>query len=342
MLRYILFSILFAITTAAFPQTIGGNAAYSFLKLPSSPIISAAGGINTSYKTNEVSLAANNPAQLDPTMHAQLNASFNGFMGGSKAYSLTGAYYSATSNTSFGGHIYYVDYGSIPATDAAGNSNGEFRPVDFVVQFSAAKKYLEKWTYGGAIKLIHSSYHQYRSSAIALDFGVLFFDSAKQFTASFLAKNMGFQVKTFAGQGEDLPFDLQVGITKRLSKAPFGFSITAQQLHRFDLQYNDTTFNNENRFAKPSAFNRFFNHFVLATHVYLGQNLEATIGYNHLRRQELSVPEASNGLSGFSAGLRIRFSKLQIQYARSTYQRGIGYHQIGITAQLNKLSGLGN
>ncbi|HEY0040060.1 MAG TPA: type IX secretion system protein PorQ [Flavisolibacter sp.] len=342
MLRYGLFLCCIFMAKAAFSQTLGGNAAYSFLKLPAAPIISAAGGVNVSYKTNEVSLSANNPSLLSHDLHSQLNASFNSFFGAGRLYSLTGAYHVEKVNTTFGGHVYYVDYGSLAATDAAGNSNGEFRPMDFVVQFSATKKYLEKWKYGGTIKFINSSYQQYQSSALAVDFGVLFFDSAKSFSASFVAKNMGLQLKSFAGEKEDLPFDLQVGITKRLSKSPFGFSITAQQLHRFNLLYNDTVFNNENQFTKPSAFNKLFNHFVFATHIHLGQNLEATFGYNHLRRQELSVPDASNGLTGFSAGLRIRFSRLQIQYARSTYQRGIGYHHIGITAHLNKLAGIGN
>lgn len=303
-------------------------------------MLTAAGGVNTSYRANEVGLTANNPALLQPALTTQINASFNAFLGAVKTYSLTGAYYVEKSKTTFGGHIYFVDYSSIPNTDAAGNRLGDFRPNDFVVQLSAAKKYLDKWTYGGTVKFISSSYQQYSSNAIAVDFGVMFFDSSNNFSASFLAKNMGAQLKSYTGEKEDLPFDLQIGITKRLSKAPFGFSLTAQHLHRFDLSYNDTGFNNDNGFSSPSVLTRVFNHFVLATHVYLGQNLEATVGYNQLRRQELSIPDGSNGLSGFSAGLRIKFSKLQILYSRSTYQKGIGYNQIGITMQMNKLVGI--
>ena len=298
------------------------------------------GGLNASYRTNEVSLTANNPALLSPDLSTQINASFNSFMSAVKTYSLTGAYYSEKATTTFGAHIYFVDYGTIASTDAAGNPQGEFRPRDFVVQVSASKKYLEKWTYGGTVKVISSSYHKYSSNAIAVDFGVLFFDSAKNITASFLAKNMGTQLRTYAGEKEDLPFDLQIGITKRLPKAPLGFSLTAQQLHRFDISYIDTQFNSDNSLTTPSSLAKIFNHFVLATHIFLGQNLEATFGYNHLRRRELSIRDAGNGLAGFSAGLRLKFNKLQILFARSTYQRGIGYNQIGITTQLNKLAGL--
>jgi hypothetical protein len=325
----------------SFAQTLGGNATYNFLTLPSSPLLTAMGGANVSYNANDVSLAAANPALLQPAITTQLNASFNSFLAGIKNYSLSGAYHSERLNTTFGGHVYYVDYGAIPAADAAGNISGSFRPVDFVVQFSAAKKYLERWTYGVTLKFIQSSYAPYSSSAIAVDVGLLYTDSANQFTASVVAKNMGTQLKTYAGATEELPFDLQAGISKRLTKAPLAFSLTVHHLHRFAVTYNDVAFNNENDFSPPSSFDKVFNHFVLATHVYLGQNLEAIVGYNHLRRQELSTPGAANGLTGFSAGLHIKFSKLQIQLARASYQRGISFNQLGLTVALNKLSGLG-
>ncbi|MGZ3953889.1 MAG: hypothetical protein ACXVLT_04735, partial [Flavisolibacter sp.] len=115
-------------------QTIGGGAAYNFMKLPATPLLTALGGVNTSYNANDVGLAANNPALLNSSLHAQVGVSFNNFLTGIKTYSLTGAHEYEKWNTIFGGHLYFVDYGSIPQTDAAGNVNGNFHPVDYVVQ----------------------------------------------------------------------------------------------------------------------------------------------------------------------------------------------------------------
>lgn len=335
--------ILFiCLSLAARTQTLGGNAVFNFLKLPSGPMLTAAGGVNTSYQTNEVGLTANNPALLDDSVHSQLNLSFNSFLAGIKTYSLTGAYHSDKLNTSFGGHIYFVDYGSIPQTDAAGNISGSFRPVDFVVQVSAARSYLEKWNYGASLKFIQSSFQQFKSNAIAVDFGLHYTDSANHITASILAKNMGVQFKTYAGENEDLPFDLQIGITKRLPRSPFAFSLTAQHLQRFNINYNDQAFNNENELDHSDKFfTRLLNHFVLASHIYLGNNLEATLGFNHLRRSELNTGSSGNGLNGFSMGLRIKFQKLQILYARSSYQKNMSFNQLGLTVHLNQLFGMG-
>lgn len=330
------------IPSFAFGQTLGGQSAYNFLKLPSSPILAAAGGVNISNRAGEVGLTAGNPALLNPEVSKLLNVSFNAFLAGAKGYSLTGALHAEKLQTAFGGHISYIDYGSLPNTDAAGNVMGEFRPVDYVVQVSAARQYLEKWNYGLSLKFIQSSYGQFLSSALAADVGVLYTDSANAFSASVLVKNMGAQLTSFAGEAEELPFDLQAGITKRLTKALLGFSLTAQHLQTFDILYRDTAFNRENNFTTSSStFARLFTHLVLATHVYLGKNIEATIGYNVLQQKELSVGNEGNGLTGFSAGLRVRLPKLQILYARSGYQRGIASNQIGITAHLDRLFGLG-
>ena len=311
---------------------------YNFLKLPATSMLTAAGGVNVSWKTDEVGLSANNPALLDAALNSQLHLSFTGLPGGIHAYSLTGACHREGKETVFGGHIYFLDYGSTPQTDAAGNVSGSFRPTDFVVQVSAARTYLENWNYGVSAKLIGSSYGPYRSTALAFDVGIHYTDSSHGFYAALLAKNMGAQLKTYAGGAEDLPFDLQVGLTKRLARAPLGFSFTAQQLHHFDIHYNDTTFNNENELHPGHRFvDKLFNHFVIATHVYVGNNLEATIGYNQLRRSELNTGTSGNGLNGFSMGLRVKFSKLQIEYARANYQRNISYNQLGITLLLNQL-----
>ncbi|HEV7331260.1 MAG TPA: type IX secretion system protein PorQ [Flavisolibacter sp.] len=332
-------TVLFPVS--ALSQTTGGRAAFNFLRLPSSPLLTAAGGVNTSYAFGDVSVTANNPALLNPSLNEQLHAGFHSFFAKTKAYGLTSAFSLKDRQTTVGGHIHFIDHGTLPVTDAAGNVGGNFRPVDFVVQMSAAKGYLQKWTYGLTVKFIQSNYGQYRSSAVAVDVGVLFKDSAKNLSASLLVKNMGVQLKTYAGEAEDLPFDLQVGITKRLKEAPFAFSVTAQQLQTFEILYNDTTFNRENDFRSPSLFNKLLTHFVLASHLFLGQHLEATIGYNFLQRQELRVGTEGNGLTGFSAGLRVTFSKLQILYSRTTYQRGVASNQIGITVHLDRLGGFG-
>lgn len=338
---HLCFFLALSTFSKAHTQTLGGNTAYAFLKLSYSPAQTAAGGIEVS-NASDVSHALYNPGLLRAAMQNQVALNFTALPGNSKAYQLCSARYVDKSKTTFGGQILYLNYGRLEATDAAGNELGLFNPRDYVIQVSASKQYLEKWRYGASIKFLHSQYQFYRSSAVAVDVGVAYNDSARQLQVSVVAKNMGAPLKTFAGESEELPFDLEAGITKRLAKAPFAFSLSLQQLHRFNLLYYDTLFNQETgTIVKPTTLNKAIQHFIVATHIFIGSQVEAIIGYNHLHRSELILGTVGNGLTGFSAGLIARFEKLQVSYALSSYQRGINLHQLGLTIQLDKLFGAG-
>lgn len=337
-------TIFFIVTfSKAHAQTLGGNTAYNFLKIPYATALTAAGGVNISHSSNDVSAALNNPALLNASLHAQAGLNFTQLTEGVQGYHLAGAHYNQKWNTIFGAQVLFINYGKIQATDAAGNSAGHFRATDYMLQFSAGRQYLQKWHYGASLKFIQSNYQPYRSSAVGFDVGVQYLDSVKGISICVLAKNMGMQIKRYAGTSEELPFDLQLGITKKLSKAPLAFSATVQQAHRFDLFYNDTTFNQETGLnPSPTFSNKLFQHFVFAAHVFISKQLEATLGYNQLRRTDLSIGTAGSGLAGFSAGVAVRFEKLHFSFARSSYQRGFAYNQLGMNLMLNKLFGAGS
>ena len=324
-------------------QTLGGSSVFNFLRFPNTPQLTALGSVNISNISNDVGLSFNNPSQLRREMHGQANFVFNSMYASINNYHLSGAYHAEKLKTSFSGGVNYFDYGNIPQTDAAGNTLGDFHPNDYVVQISASRRYMERWFYGATFKFINSNYGLYRSNGIALDIGASYYDSTNLLQVSLLMKNMGMQLKEYEGSASDeIPFDLQLGITKRLKKAPIQFSLTAHHLHQFDIRYNDTAFNNENDFEqnnKNSSFtiDKIFRHFVFATQFYIADKIELTAAYNHLRRSELNIPGTSNGLNGFSLGVGVLLNKLQIRYARGYYQNNTAYNQFGLNVQLNEI-----
>lgn len=343
-LLILVFLLIFTRTNA---QTLGGNTVYNFLKLPHTPQLTALGGINITNQTADIGIAFTNPALLRPAMHTRTSMVFNSFYAGIKNYHVMAGFHNEPLKTTFSAGINYFSYGSIPQTDMTGNVLGTMRPADYVVQVSAARQYGERWHYGVTAKFIHSSYGIYRSSGAALDVGVTYSDSAHLWQASLVARNMGAQLKKYTGSAAgDLPFDLQLGISKRLAHAPLQFSLTFFQLHRFDTRYNDTLFNNEMGLAQDSKgkkyiFDKFFRHVILAVQLYIGDKVEVTAGYNYLRRKELNVTNAGNGLNGFSMGAGVLFKKIQIRYARSYYQNNSSYNQFGLTLRLNDYFGQG-
>ncbi len=343
--RKILFCLVLVPVFRANCQTIGGDAVFNFLNLSNSPQLTALGGINISNISTDISLSIHNPALLREGMHSQMAAVFNIFYADIKNLHWMMGFHSGKLKTSFSLGVNYFAYGSTTQTDAAGNVMGQFRPNDYVIQLSGSRKYLERWYYGATFKFISSNYGQYSSNGIALDFGLNYYDSSNLLQLGFAAKNMGFQLKTYGGKAEDMPFDLQIGITKRLAKAPLQFSFTAHHLHQFDIRYNDTTFNNDN-FGDPGNekqyfFDNLFRHFIFASQAYIGEKVELTVGYNFLRRAELQIENAPNGLTGFSLGVGVLLNRIQIRYTRSYYQNNTAFNQFGLNLQLNKYFGLG-
>ncbi|MBZ5856682.1 type IX secretion system protein PorQ [Flavihumibacter profundi] len=324
-MRHWLALILFITFSSANAQVAGGADVYNFLRLPVSALHTALGGENISVLSNDVTMGYQQPALLRPEMHQQLGFVFTSLPAGIKNIHFTGSMYSGSLSTSFAASVQYFSYGNIVQTDAAGNEDGEFKPKDFVAQVSASRRYAQHWFYGSAIKFIQSDYGMYKSNAMAMDIGVNYADSVGQWQVGLLMKNMGVQLTSYSGEGkENLPFDLQLGITKRLLKAPIQFSLTARELHRMILYSADSS----------GSFDKIMQHFVVATQFFIADKIELTAGYNHLKRRELSIANTANGLTGFSLGVGVLLPRLQLRYARAYQSNSKAYNQFGMNIDL--------
>ena len=314
-------------------QTLGGNAVFNFLSQPNTAQLSALGGVNISSIGNDVGMSFHNPALLRDGMHQQVSTSFNSFIAGIRNFSLTTAYHLEQAKTNIAIGANYFDYGTLMQTDASGNILGSFRPTDYVVQVMASRKYHERFQYGLTMKYINSSYGQYRSSGLAFDVGLSYYDTANQLQVCVAIKNMGTQLTTYDGSNrkEELPFDLQAGVTKRLANAPFQFSLTAHHLQKFNTYYNDTAFNaseGESGYSNHTL-DKIFSHLVLSAQIFLNEKLEITTGFNFQRRQDLNVYNVTSGLNGFSFGAGVLLKKLHIRYATGLYQSNM-FHQLSL------------
>ena len=326
--------ILFFLVKGTLAQTLGGNAAFHFLVQSNNAQLSALGGVNVSNINNDVGMCFQNPALLRDEMHQQLSASFNSFVGGIKNYSLTSAFHLEKQHTNLSFGVNYFNYGTVTQTDASGNVLGDFRPADYVVQASASRSYQQHWWYGMTVKFASSNYGQYRSSGFAADVGVAYFDSSRHLQVSMVVKNIGTQLKSYDGSSskEELPFDLEAGITKKLARAPIQFSLTAHHLQAFNIHYNDTLFRaseGDDVYGGNNTLLKIASHLVISAQIFLNNKLELTTGYNFLRRNDLNAYNQANGLNGFTLGLGVLLKKLHIRYATGFYQQTM-FHQFSL------------
>ena len=313
-------------------QTLGGLSNYNFLKISSSPQVTALGGMNCSQWSEDPGMLFQNPALLREEMHRRVQAGFLYFPGGLQTYQFSGVYHLPALHTTFGVGLHYLNYGNLETTDASGMTLGEFNPRDYLFQLSASRSYGVHWHYGLTLQYIQSSYGIYRSSALAIDLGITYADSTNGWQMGFVAKHMGKQFQNYEGSSNaELPFDLRWGISKKLQQAPWQFSLNLNRLHLWDLKYDDSTLiGNGVANTQKGKVDLFFRHIILGAQFMIGEKIELSGGYNYLRRQELSSSSGGNGLSGFSLGIGVVFRRLQFRYARTNYQAGQIIHHIGL------------
>ena len=279
----------------------------------------------------DVTLAASNPALLDSNSNNYLsfNHSFafadvnHGYIGFGKSINKWGIH------THVG--VNYISYGDFVASDIYGNDNGTFSGNETAIILGASKQVNERITLGANLKGIFGTLESYNSFGIAADFGLLYERPDSDFKIAFVAKNIGMELDAYGNETGQAPLDIQIGISQRLEHLPFRFSIIMHQLQKWGVRYDDPDAAVESdlfgeEINQSSAFqngvDNFFRHFIFNGEFLLGrtEGFKLRVGYNHLRRMELSL-DNFRSLAGFSGGFGIRIKGFNIDY-------GIGYHHI--------------
>ncbi len=341
--------LLFIINTS-FAQVNGGQYAFEYLRLSNAPHISALGGISVADPDNDIAFALQNPAMMRPGMHNELQLVYNNFYAGINILNLQYGYYMPKINTSFFFGVQYLNYGTFQETNTVGNTIGDFHAVDYSLTMGASRSYLEHWRYGADLKWANSSLYQYKGKAALMDVGVNYFDTASLVDIGITAKNMGVMVKKYdAGNPtEPMPFDLQMGISKKFKHLPLRLIATVQHLYEWDIRYDnpaDLTGTNslgttDTVSDKGTHFgDKLFRHFIFGAELTLAKRITITASYNDLQRKELALQTAP-GLAGFAFGAGINLNKFQIHYARTYYYVSGPYNEFSITMCLSKLFGL--
>jgi hypothetical protein len=336
--------ILFIIFSINLSAQIGGNSAFEVLNLTSSARIAALGGDFLTISDNDVNLAATNPSLISPGISNHLGVSYVDY------YAKTNWGHATYSKSfervgSFAATMQYLSYGEFEGADVTGEKTGKFYAGEFLFNLGWGRQLDSLFSIGSNLKFINSSKESYHSFGIAVDVAGSYISRDKSFTASFIAKNIGRQVVAYTGGNiEPMPFEIQMGLSKKLAHLPFRYSILLNHLNRWDLRYDDPNIAKVDpvtgEAVEDNGFEVFadnlMRHIIIGGELLIGKNLSVRAGYNYKRRQELKV-DTKVSTVGFSWGLGIRISKFHINYARSTYHLAGSPNYISLTTNFSDL-----
>lgn len=285
-------------------------AVFNFLRLPLSAHAAALGGNNISLIEDDITLAYHNPALLINVSDNTLNLNYMTYIADSK---VAGAMYNKVFGERSVGAVAarYVDYGSFEGYDENNVPTGSFAAKDIEVKLMYGYLLTDMLSGGVSGKFITSKYESYSSVALGVDLGLNYYDEEKDFSASLTFNNLGGQVKAFDDKTEKLPFDIQLGFTKRFAHAPLRLSVTLNNLNHWSKKYFYNADGSEDNFGEM-----LFKHAIFGADLLLGENLQVSLGYNYRISQELSV--AGSKWDGITAGanLAIKRVKLGASYSK--------------------------
>jgi hypothetical protein len=321
---------------------IGGLTSFNYTNIPGSARVAAMGGSYFAMKDGDVHLAQFNPSLLDSTMHQKTGLSFVDYFDGISMGFATYAHRLKPRMTG-GATLQFCNYGKQAELDALGYEIGQFSASDYTLNLSAGYQIDSLWSGGITLKTMYSALANYSSVALALDGGFTYNKPSKNFSASMVFSNLGYQLKSFTDNNrEKLPFQLQVGIVKRPAHAPFRFSVVYSNMQRWDLVWE-----NPNKVIitdpitgeiiekeKWDFGDKFMRHVTVGSEFILSKNVNIRVGYNYRKRQELKL-EDKPGTAGFSYGFGVRVSKFHISYGRSIYHLAGPSNHISVTTAIS-------
>ena len=340
------FLLLLSVTASFIAFSQAGTGVYQFLDLPVSSRLAALGSINVSLLDNDINFAFQNPALLTSETNNVIGLNMANYLADIK-------FGSAVYGRNFGNKNYfavgiqYIDYGKFKYTNETNNQTGDtyFTAKDMALNIMYARPVTKRITVGATLKPVYSVYETYTSYGLAMDAGVSYNDSANFFSAGLVLKNMGTQIKGYYSEEgvqhlEPLPFDIQLGISKKFLHAPLRLSLTFDNLQHWDLSYQSTNQPTDNiTGTAPNNTIGFvdmaFRHIILAAEFIPSKNFYLTVAYNDRRQQEMTMSGFKSG-AGFSYGGGIRLYKFQVGFGMTQFQVGNYSYQFSISTSLNE------
>ncbi len=323
---------------------IGGRHTFQVLDFNNSARVEALGGYLLGVKDDDANLGQANPSLLNPEMHGQVNLNYiNYFADANFGYTSYTRHFKNIGT--FNASLLYADYGRFEYAEIDGTRNGgTFGARDLVLGVGYGRPLTSKLSVGGQFKMVGSFLESYNAFGFAFDLGASYIDRAKNLGVGLLIKNVGVQVKSYtAGNRESLPLNIAIGVSKKLTHAPFRFSFTYDNLQKWNLIYfdedNSTTVDELTgetvEVKPPGILKKFMYHITVGTELLLGQNFHIRVGYNHMQRQTMKVG-AKPGMAGFSMGLGLKVKSIYLSYGMAKYHISGTSNQITISKRIGK------
>lgn len=307
-------NIYIFLVTMSFVGTVFSQNTYEFMRIDMSARAASLGGSFVSnaddpnvifYNPAGIHLLKNSPISVSYVKHIlDINVASVSY---SRQFEGIGRFAAA---------IKYMNYGTFTRTDEFANKTGEFVPNEMAFIIGYANELDKNFYYGGNVKFIYSGIAGYSSTALACDLGLHYAIPEQELNIGAAALNIGSQLQTYDGVTEDLPLDVQIGVSKKLAHLPLRVFLDFHKLNK-----------------KRDNFGQRFKAFSLGGEFFLSKVLTLRLGFENEKRSDLKIGSTA-GLAGFNIGLGLKIKEYQFDYGYSSMGQIGALHRISVATNL--------
>lgn len=318
--RHVAFLAFLLLSAGVVRAQPGDVTAFTLLRMEPSGRVAALAGAAGALDPTDVSTAFQNPALIGSGMEDMLSVSYLNHLTDVKAGFISYARGAGRLGTLMAG-IRYLTYGTFERADANGLRDGTtFGAYDAVLTIGLGRQYSERLHYGASIHWVTSRIDDAGAGAFAADAGVYYYMSAEQLGMSLSVHNIGVTLNSFGQTRDELPVDLRIGVSKRLSHLPLQLTVMGYNLHDYDG-------------SAGSVVDDVLEHVAIGGEFILGPSLRARLGYNHRRHQDLKT-DSRLDLAGVGIGFGIAVNRFRFDYAYNDWSSLGGIHHLTVQTRL--------
>lgn len=239
--------------------------------------------------------------------------------------------------------IRFQNYGGFQGTDEFGNETNKFSAIDYTIGVNYGKQLGKVLRIGFGLHLIGSHLENYSSLGVCGIFGANYKHQTKDFSASFVVKNIGYQLISYTESDRlPLPAEVQAGLSFKLKHAPFRISVLGHHLNYWKILYDDPSLQpsidgltgDTIPVQRPGFGQNLASHFSYALELLASDNIHFRTGFDYMRRSQMKLLDRP-GLSGFSFGIGIKVKKIKIDYGILLVSKAGQNHFIGLSTNLD-------
>lgn len=324
-IRVLIFLLLSSLSLAQ-----DGTRVFEFVNITTSPRQAALGGNAQSMWDADPNAAYWNPALANESSHGFLSLNYVNYLADVNFGTLS-TVYQLDDEQFLSLHGQYVDYGNFRGFDENDNYTGDFSAKDAAISLGYARRISDFFTVGASAKFISSRIESYSSNGLAADFGIVFHDIDYDTNVSLVVRNLGFQMKTYAGTKEKMPVQINLGLSTKMEYVPLELTLSLHDLQKFDSSVETNENGQKTKFGR-----KLIDHVSVGGELFPGQSFNIRFGYNFKRGNELKV-EDNRVFAGLTYGFGFRISYFRFDFAHANYYQGANTNNFGLTVDLDRI-----